>query len=274
MAKETENILEIRALHKSFGDNEILKGLNLEIQEGKLYGLVGKNGAGKTTLYRLLLGLSFPNSGEICFSDKYKNLFDFRAKIGYFLDDCFFPGMTAKQNIDYNCRRLGLNVTEESARVLKIVGLDKIKNKYSGFSMGEKRRLGIAFAILGDPDLLILDEPINGLDPVGVKDVRKLIKELNTKYGKTIVVSSHVLAELENTVDHFAILNDGRIIKMLSKDELSNASAVIRVKPEDKQRAIQVLRDAGFEIGEGQGNESLEDYFFDVVNKDGGEKNA
>ncbi|MCF0103843.1 MAG: hypothetical protein HUJ51_00415 [Eggerthellaceae bacterium] len=141
--------------------------------------------------------------------------------------------------------------------------------------MGEKRRLDIVFAILGDPtDFLILDEPINSFDPIGVKDVRKFIKELNTKYAKTIVVSLYVLAELENTVDYFDILNYWQIIKTLSKDEFLQASTSIRVNTEDKESAMKVLHDAGFEIGEGQGNERLEDYFSNVVNKDGGENHA
>ena len=154
----------------------------MDIYKGDIFGLIGKNGAGKTTMFKMILGLSEFEQGELKIGDEGDSLEEGRKKIGFLIGSNFFPYMNARQNLQYSCRMQGIKEKSEIDRVLKIVGLDGVKKKFRQYSLGMKQRLGIANAILGNPEILILDEPTNGLDPQGIADIHKLVQKLNEEY--------------------------------------------------------------------------------------------
>lgn len=174
--------------------------------------------------------------------------------------------MTAHQNLDYFRRMKGIKDPGEIDRVLKIVELDGVKKPVKNFSLGMKHRLGIANAMMGNPDIMILDEPTNGLDPQGIADVRALIKRLNSEFGMTVIVSSHILGELQHTADRFGIVNGGTIAKVITQEDLLLSQKAVRIHVEDLDRARQVLTEAGIEILNAvQETGSLEDFYFNLV---------
>ena len=192
-----EAVISMHGITKSYGKHQVLHDVELDIERGDIFGLIGRNGAGKTTLFKVILGLS-DYKGTLTIGGS-RNLSAGRQKIGFLIGSNFFGYMTARQNLEYYRVMKGLKDKSEIDRVLKIVGLDTAKGPYSRFSMGMKQRLGIANAMLGSPEILILDEPTNGLDPQGIADVRALIQRLNEEFGMTVIVSSHILGELQNT---------------------------------------------------------------------------
>lgn len=195
-----------------------------------------------------------------------------RKRIGSFIGQNFFDYLSAKDNLKYYCRLKGIkNASKEIERVLSIVGLKEVKRPFKSFSMGMKQRLGIANALLGNPEILILDEPTNGLDPQGIMDVRNLIKKLNQDYKMTIVVSSHTLSELEHPANRFGIVHEGRIMKEISREDLETTKDSVEIHVNDLERARAALLANGIRIiGEGRSQKSLEDYYFELV----GGKNA
>lgn len=219
-----ECVLQTEKLKKSFGKQTVLSDVNLNLEKGKIYGLIGKNGAGKTTLMRLICNLSFPSSGKIeLFGKKIgkeytKNL----SKIGVLIEyPSLFGKMSSKQNLKINRIIRGLKNTDSDDELLKSVGLGNVgKKKVKDFSLGMRQRLGIAIAMQSKPEFLILDEPVNGLDPVGVVEIRNLIKMLSEKYGMTILISSHNLPELYQTATDYIIMDSGVIKKEISQSEL------------------------------------------------------
>ncbi|MDO4977063.1 MAG: ATP-binding cassette domain-containing protein [Eubacteriales bacterium] len=267
-------VISLRDVTKRYGMSKVLKGVNLDIEKGEIYGLIGKNGSGKTTIFKTILGLSEFQGGTLFVGDEGDTLKQGRAKIGFFIGTHFFPYMTAKQNLKYYCKLKGVKgARAEINRVLEIVGLKDVKSKFKAYSLGMKQRLGVAAAMLGNPEIIILDEPTNGLDPQGIADVRNVLKKLNEEYGTTIVISSHILGELQNTAHRFAILNDGVIANVFSQEDLSVESEYeyIKLKSSDIQMAKEVLEHVGIEIqGEKKETVSLEDYYFNVV---GGQEN-
>lgn len=266
-----ETVISLRNINKSYGKHKVLQDVDLDIFKGDIFGLIGKNGAGKTTIFKVILGLSDYESGELKIGTEGDSVKNGRKKIGFFIGSNFFPYMTAKENLLYYCRMKGISDKNEADRVLKIVGLDQAKKKkFQQFSMGMKQRLGIANAILGNPEILILDEPTNGLDPQGIADIRKLIQQLNETYGMTVIVSSHILGELQHTAHRFGIIHNGCVAKVISQEELCTEQNTVRISVKDLERAEEVLRAAGIEIrGESRETLSLEDFYFGVV---GGEK--
>ena len=266
-----ESVITLENVVKKYGSHEVLKGVNLDIKKGQIYGLIGKNGAGKSTVFKLILGLSDYSEGEITINGT-KDIEKGRTKIGFFIGDNYFPNMNARQNLRYFATLKGIkNKKEEIDRLLDIVGLKGVKTKVKGFSLGMRQRLGIANAIMGNPEILILDEPANGLDPQGIADIRKLIKWLNKEYGMTIIVSSHILGELQNTAHRFAILNDGVIVRDLAEDELVSGAETLKIKTTDLEKAKKALEDAGIEATiEPAEAQSLENLYFSLV---GGDKN-
>lgn len=266
-----ESVITLENIYKKYDSHEVLKGVNLEIKKGQIYGLIGKNGAGKSTVFKLILGLSDYSCGSITINGS-DDIEEGRTKIGFFIGENYFPNMNAKQNLRYFATLKGIkNKKEEVARLLKIVGLEGVKTKVKGYSLGMRQRLGIANAIMGNPEILILDEPTNGLDPQGIADIRKLIKWLNKEYGMTIIVSSHILGELQNTAHRFAILNDGIIVRDLAEDELVNGEDTLRIKTSDLEKAKKALEDAGVEVTiEPAETQSLESLYFSLI---GGDKN-
>lgn len=266
---DNEVLVSLKGVKKRFGHHEVLSDVTFDVHKGDIFGLIGRNGCGKTTIFKLLLGLSPSNGGTITIdgSSNDKELQCARMKVGFSITPCFFNYMTARQNLQYYCTVKGLNGKKEIDRVLKIVGLDSVKTKYKGFSLGMKQRLGIANAIMGNPDVVILDEPINGLDPQGIADIRRLIKTLNEQYGMTIIISSHILSELEHTATRFGIVNNGKIVSLLStKDllELNDKSNIV-VKTADANRAKAILEHNGINVVDVEPTGTLEDVYFKLL---------
>ncbi len=264
---EENIVISLEGMSKSYGRKQVLRNVNLQICKGDIFGLIGRNGSGKTTLFKCLLGLSPYQKGTISINGDSKKLGEQRKNIGFFIGLNFFPKMTARQNLKYYAALKGIkNPKEEIERVLKFVDLDGAKGPYVKYSYGMRQRLGIANAILGNPEILILDEPANGLDPQGIADIRHLIKRMNEEYGMTIIVSSHILGELQNTATRFGIINDGEVARVVTQEDLQRVGNVVRIKVEDKERAREVLEQAGITIYE-EKNEtvSLEDFYFDLV---------
>ncbi len=275
----SEAVIKIDNLYKSYGAHDVLKGINMTVGRGDIYGLIGKNGAGKTTLFKVILGLSASNGGEMSIlgatSESENNIN--RAKIGFFVGPVAYKYLSGEENLHYYRRLKGIKDKSEVDRVLKIVALDGAPSKVAvkKYSLGMKQRLGIANALLGNPDVLIFDEPTNGLDPQGIMDVRNLIQRLNEEEGKTIIVSSHILSELQNTAHRFGMLYDGVVVKELDQDDLRvNADITsINVHNDDVEKATKVLQDAGIQIkGTEQAMTSLENYYFGLI--EGGGDNA
>ncbi len=224
-----KTVIQIKNLSKHYGKFKALDCINMNVNRGDIYGLVGKNGAGKTTLFKSILGLTKISEGKISIlnSEKEHELLKARNNIGFFIGQNFYGDMNAKQNIDYYRQLKGIKDPKETQRVLKIVGLDNNKHLYKNYSMGMKQRLGIASAILGFPEILILDEPINGLDPQGIKEIRDLIKHLNKDYDMTIILSSHILSELDLVADRFGFVDHGVLIKEVDKIDFNQKDHII-----------------------------------------------
>ena len=265
-----EAVISMHGITKSYGKHQVLHDVELDIERGDIFGLIGRNGAGKTTLFKVILGLS-DYKGTLTIEGS-RNLSAGRQKIGFLIGSNFFGYMTARQNLEYYRVMKGLKDKSEIDRVLKIVGLDTAKGPYSRFSMGMKQRLGIANAMLGSPEILILDEPTNGLDPQGIADVRALIQRLNEEFGMTVIVSSHILGELQNTAHKFGIINEGTLAKVISREDLISQQKAVRLRVDDLPRAKAALADAGVQIlDEVNEQRSLEDFYFSLV---GSNKNA
>lgn len=267
-------MLEMNNIYKNYGKTQILKGVNIKVNKGDIYGLVGKNGAGKTTIFKIILGLTSYEDGTLSIngSKKPEELKNGRRKTGFFIGHNFFEYMTARENLEYYRMMKGIKDKNEVDRVLKIVDLDKTDKKYSNFSLGMKQRLGIANAILGNPEFLILDEPTNGLDPQGIADIRNLVIKLNEEYGMTVIISSHILGELEHTAKRFGIVHNGVIVNELEREDLKKDNDIVQIKVSDKEKVERILKENGIEIIESTiASKSLENYYFEMV---GGSKNA
>ena len=223
-----EYVLRTNAVKKEYGNYKALNGLTMNVPEGGIYGFVGKNGSGKTTLIRLACGLQKPTDGEmeiygVSYTDKA--VLKARRRMGAVVETpSVYLNMTAEDNIKEQCRILGLPTCESIPEILRLVGLENTgKKKAKNFSLGMRQRLGIAVALTGNPDFLILDEPINGLDPQGIVEIRELILNLNRRHGITVLVSSHYLDELSKIATHFGFIDGGRIVKEMSAKELESA---------------------------------------------------
>lgn len=273
-----ESVIKIDNLVKSYGQHEVLKGINMSVNKGDIYGVIGKNGAGKTTLFKVILGLSPSNSGNMSIlgagNEKDNNVN--RAKIGFFVGVNFYNYLSGAENLHYYRRLKGIKEKDEVERVLEIVGLnsDAAKIPVKKYSLGMKQRLGIANALLGNPEILIFDEPTNGLDPQGIMDVRNMIQKINEEEGTTIIVSSHILSELQNTAHRFGMLYNGVVIKELDQEDLRVRANVtsINVADDDLEKAMDALKAAGVDVkGTEQAMNSLENYYFSLI---GGEDNA
>jgi ABC-2 type transport system ATP-binding protein len=239
--------VELTALSKSYGSHEALRQIDAVIETGEIFGLVGRNGAGKTTLMKLILGLSQPTSGTIAIngSTNPTQLNRERRSIGYLVGQSYFGSMSATDNLKYFCKLKGISPRGEVSRVLKLVGLEGVKTPLKGYSMGMKQRFGIANALLGSPSLIILDEPINGLDPQGIAEMRDLFKHLNENEGITIIISSHLLSELALTATSFGVIHDGQMVATLTHSQLEHQTKAQRLEvvTNDNRRAVSLLRE-------------------------------
>lgn len=241
-------ILETTSLTKKYRNTMALDHINLQIEKGKIYGFIGQNGAGKTTLLRLVTGLVFPTSGTLTLWGKTRNadLQEQRKRIGCMIETpALFPNMTAYQNMEVQRIQRGIPDKSVIEKTLDIVGLkNTVGKRVRNFSLGMRQRLGIAIALLNTPEFLILDEPINGLDPAGIVEVRNLLKSLNKEYGMTILISSHILEELYQTASEFILIDRGRIIEEISEHELNErCKRHIAIKAADIQNAMLVLEE-------------------------------
>ena len=220
-------VININDLHKSFKKKEVLKGISLDVNEGEVLGLIGPNGAGKTTLLKNICGLLSFESGSISVNgqsvaEKGNSIC---TDIGVLIEEtCAYPKLTGFKNLRLVADLYDSNITnDELNNIVDIVDLtENIHNKFKTYSLGMKQRLGIAMALLNSPKILILDEPINGLDVAGAKNIRELIKFLAEKRNITVLISSHMLSELDKTCDRAAFIKDGKIIKVATKDELDS----------------------------------------------------
>lgn len=264
-------IIKMDGIVKKYGNHEVLKGVNLSIHEGDIYGLIGRNGAGKTTIFKILLGLSEHNGGTVSIAGSAtpKELRTNRARVGFFIGSNFYPYLNARENLRYYATIKKIPRREMKAeidRVLEIVGLAGEKKPFRKYSLGMKQRLGIANAILGNPDILILDEPTNGLDPQGIADVRHLIHRFNSEFGMTVIVSSHILGELEHTADRFGIIHDGIVVREISQDDLKEKQSAVEISVDDLTRARELLAAGGVRIlREVEEKSTLEDFYFRLV---------
>ena len=237
----TEYVIETKDLTKRYKDKTVVNNVNMKIEKGKIYGLLGKNGAGKTTTMRMLLNLASQTDGEILLFSEKPNHQTYR-RIGSIIETPgFYENLTARENLKLISLIRENYSKEDIEEILELVSLNDNDKKYKDFSLGMKQRLAIASAIIHKPDLLILDEPINGLDPIGIKEIRYLLKRLSQENNTTILISSHILSEIENLADIIGVMDNGRLITELDKDELSdklNKSVDFEVSDIDKAQAI------------------------------------
>ena len=239
------NAIEIRNLSKSFRGMYAVDHLNMTVPQGAIYGFIGENGSGKSTTEKLICGHLVPDGGEIkLFGRDYTDP-GVRVRVGALIENAgCFPGSSVYQNLMMQCINLGIeNADEEIRRVLEIVRMEDNANlKFKSCSLGMKQRIGIAMALLGDPALLILDEPINGLDTDGMRIMREILVDITKKYGCTVLISSHILGELEKIATHYGIIRQGRMIMELSAKEMdARAQVFTTLKAKDIESVARVL---------------------------------
>lgn len=215
-----KSVLKTTNIVKKYGNKTVLNNINMNINEGDIYGFIGKNGAGKTTFMKVVLSLTTRNQGEVEFFDN-KNIEDIGLKVGSLIET---PGLYKNASAYENLKRFSILYGADEVKIndiLKLVGLSNTGNrKAKDFSLGMKQRLGIAIALLGDPEFLLLDEPVNGLDPEGIKEIRDTIVKLNKEKHITFLISSHLLDELAKIVTRYGIINEGVLIEEIKADEL------------------------------------------------------
>ncbi len=246
-------VLETKNLSKSYGHSHALSGVDMHVPKNSVYGLVGRNGAGKTTLMRVVTGIQRESGGSYSLfgvDNKDKKIVKERKRVGAMIESpSIFLDISAEENLKMQYRILGLPSFSDIPEILRIVGLeDPGKKKAASFSFGMKQRLGIAMAIAGSPDLLILDEPINGLDPEAIVEMRELIIRLNKEMHMTIVVSSHILDELSRVATYYGFLDSGRMVKEISREEMDKeCRKAMRVKVKSIEKASVSLSRFGLE---------------------------
>lgn len=302
-----DNLLSVNGLCKDYGKAHVLKNVTLDIPAGSIFGLVGRNGAGKTTLMRIITGLAKPTSGTYSISgisSDDKNILNVRRRIGSIIESpAVYKNMSAYDNIKLQYINLGMTSFDDIPDLLELVDLKGTGKKKAGkFSLGMKQRLGIAVALCGKPDILILDEPINGLDPQGIIQMREILLKINKERHTTILISSHILEELSKLATHYAFIENGEILQTLSSSELMSRvkkSSRLKVSSVDPlcpvfdsenidyklegEDTVDVFSDitashiaslaerAGVEIlSITENNESLEGYFMNLVAKKDG----
>lgn len=244
-------ILTTDGLSKKYGDFYAANKVSLHIPRGKVYGLIGRNGAGKTTILKMLCGLSVPSEGSFTFNGKTgRELNNEMKKIGCLIENPgLYPNMTAYENLKLKCLAMGKSDDAYVKELLELVGLSKVYKKTArNFSLGMKQRLGIALALAGDPEFIVLDEPINGLDPQGIVEIREIIARLSQERGITVIVSSHILEELHKVADSFGIIHGGFLVDEFTEEELGDrCTEYTAVKVDNKEKAVEFLKEQGIE---------------------------
>ena len=241
-------VIETNQLSKKYSNNMVVNSVDMHVEKGKIYGLLGKNGAGKTTTMCMLLNLTYPSSGDIFLFGKnakeYSN--EIYSNIGSIIETPgFYENLTAYENLKIIAKIRGDYDPYNINSVLEMVNLDNVKSKkFKDFSLGMKQRLGIAAAIMHSPELLILDEPINGLDPFGIKEIRTLLKRLSHEFGITILISSHILSEIENIADVIGFMDGGVLIEEVTREELyEKLNKFVEFEVSDIDLAINIFNE-------------------------------
>lgn len=246
-------VLRTKAISKNYGHYKVLNQLTMNVPKGAIYGFIGRNGAGKTTLMRVICGLQEPTSGNYTLYERNydeKDIIKSRRRMGAVVETpSIYLDMSAKENLQQQCQILGLPSFEGIDDLLKQVGLHNTGNKKAkNFSLGMKQRLGIAIALVGNPDFLVLDEPLNGLDPQGIIEIRELILKLNHEQQITIFISSHILDELSKVATHYGFISHGQIVKEMTHDELHAACRKCEhIEVTDTKLLASVLEQMGVE---------------------------
>ena len=244
------SVLSINALTKKYKSNVAVNEVSMNIDRGDIYGFVGENGSGKTTVIRLITGLIFPNAGSFKLfgvENSSENIGMARSRIGAVVETpSIYMNMSAYDNLKTQSAILGINDENKILTVLRDVGLEDVageKKHASNFSLGMRQRLGIAMALLGDPEFLILDEPMNGLDPAGIVSIRELILKLNRERGITFMISSHILSELSLVATKYGIISKGRLIKEITAEQLRNECArTTYISADDPQKLVETVK--------------------------------
>ena len=242
----SEIICQTTELCKNYKNFHVLQNIDLSINRGEIYGLVGENGAGKSTLIRILTGLAFQSSGMVTLFGKTGNLRYERAKIGCTVEmPALYKDMTAKQNLEIQRVQRGIPDKKCISKTLELTGLDNTKKKkVNDFSLGMKQRLALAVALLGEPEFLILDEPVNGLDPTGIIELRELLKRLSKENHVTVLISSHILSELNQLATCYGFLHNGKLLKQITAMELSQeCKRHVKLKTDNTEQTVIVLEE-------------------------------
>lgn len=233
-------------LGKTFDGTNVMSDVNMSIKKGEIYGLLGPNGAGKSTLMKMILNLLKPSQGaiEVFNHAVTENSYELFKRIGGIIEyPIFYEKLTAKENLDLHCEYMGYHNKEDIEEALRLVKLENINNKaVKTFSLGMKQRLAIARAIITKPELLILDEPVNGLDPVGIIEIRGLLETLNREYGMTILISSHILSEIEQIADTIGVMNKGKLVEEVTMETIrENNVEYIEIETKQAQKAAYII---------------------------------
>ena len=244
-----EYLLCTNGLTKQYGRHKAVDSVNIHIRQGDIYGLIGRNGAGKTTILKIISGLASPTAGDFTlFGKTGKDVSPYMSRIGTLIEaPGVYPNMSARENLKLKCLAMGVRKKGCIDDLLRIVGLENTgRKKIRNFSLGMKQRLGIALALVGDPDIVILDEPINGLDPQGIAEIRETLSKLNKEKNITFIISSHILEELSKIATNYGIIHDGVLLQEMTREELlAKCSERIELKTDDTGRACTVLESMG-----------------------------
>jgi len=241
----SETILKVNNINKSYGKHKVLDDMSLEINKGMIYGLIGVNGAGKSTFMRIIMGLTYQDSGsiELFGANDTKGIQHARRKIGQSIETpALYPELTAVDNMKVQAANSGVG-NSDIANLLGLMNLqDTGRKKVKNFSLGMRQRLSIAITLISNPEFLILDEPTNGLDPAGIIEIREIIKRLVNEKGLTVMISSHILGELSQVATEYGILHHGKIVQEFSKEELLQKSQqYIELRVKDVEKAVTIL---------------------------------
>ena len=240
------NVIELKNISKKYGKATVVDNFSLNVEKGHICGLIGPNGAGKTTIMKMIAGLASPTSGEIGFFGKNDNLDLSRKRMAFMLEAPIIDkSMNARQNMEYVRYVKGVADKKKIDEMLDFVGLHDVGKKAAGkFSLGMTQRLGIAMALLTEPEIMVLDEPVNGLDPEGIVEIRLMLKKLSEEKNVTIIISSHILSELSELCTDFSIINHGKQIENLSRDELmAKCRSYYAIRTNDINRTAAVIED-------------------------------
>lgn len=238
-----EYVIETHEVSKKYKTRYAVNKVSIRVKKGAIYGLIGRNGAGKTSLIKMLVGLSSKDEGTIKLFGEEDNL-KMRSRIGCSIENpCLYPKMSAYENLEYYRKLFGIVDKDIVDKTLQIIGLDNVGNKKTrNFSLGMKQRLALGIALLGNPDVLILDEPLNGLDPTGIRELRELFLKLNREKGVTIIISSHILGELSRVATDYGVIDKGTLVEQFSKEELEHrCRRCIKIKSPDITKVCAIL---------------------------------